>query len=147
MYVTYYMLFHIWNTCIYNLRIVNDLYDACNNQCVFIMIPVCQLTRYGTRKPYGGHLTRNWWNVVLAIDHLRWPRLIYSPLHYFTYKMAIRPKDHEAVLDLSLILYTVLLSLIENIKKWHAVKIVSVNDNLSYEWLTFGLKSKNASWS
>lgn len=47
--------------------------------------------------------------------------------------MAIRPKDHEAVLDLSLILYTVLLSLIENIKKWHAVKIVSVNDNLSYE--------------
>lgn len=37
--------------------------------------------------------------------------------------MAIRPKDHEAVLDLSLILYTVLLSLIENIKNNMLLKL------------------------
>lgn len=41
-------MLHINGTCsftseIYNLRIVNDQCDACNNECVYITIPVCQI--------------------------------------------------------------------------------------------------------
>lgn len=139
----------IWNTCtcIYNLRIVNDLYDACNNQCVFIMIPVCQINTVWHAKTIWGPPNQELvergsghWSLTLAKTNL-----LSTPL--FHLQDGHQAQGSWSSFRLKSNFVHCLIVFDWKHKKWHAVKIVSVNDNLSYEWLTFGLKSKNASWS
>lgn len=131
----------IWNTCIYNLRIVNDLYDACNNQCVFIMIPVCQINTVWHAKTIWGPPNQELvergsghWSLTLAKTNL-----LSTPL--FHLQDGHQAQGSWSSFRLKSNFVHGLIVFDWKHKKWHAVKIVSVNDNLSYEWLTFGLKS------